>query len=646
MAKSNFTSHDQALESSNEAFLLSEGRPQEHEPKPIVVRPKATLYSKWIQDWWLAEIASLVLGIVAVISICVVLLDYQDKPAPALNAVLGVGITLNTIIAILSTVGRASLLYPVVQCMSQQKWAWFSSRPRPLTDLETFDQGAQGALGSLLLLWSINVRNFVSIGAVLVILGLAIDPLSQQLLRYDLQPVAQLSSPAYVSTALQWATDRQQGQMLHWEKPTTDVLSLVADPPLYTKAAVQAGLLSAFSIINDTEPFCSTGNCTWPTYLSLAVCMRSQDVSEHVQKIQLESKLKQKYFRYFLNEDFYIDENMNGVRLNVSSVATNTPIIDDNTYPDNALNFSQTIAFSDNLYPIADIFVMYNNGSAPEDTRFSAFEILLEWCVQEFSTTVINGIATTTRGKSTNKFTGDRGSFIIGPRFNTTDDFASQSVMSDALADAEYMIANVTHFRLSNYIRKTIKGSVSNVANSNPSWLTTSDAAEAIYRQIDRARDDQLQGDVGQKEDVEKDLRKFFQNIATSLTNDVRTAENHTFATENIWALRSTFMRANGTAWREQAFVRVQWGWIAGPMTLAILSLLFVAITVVQSSRHRQEVWKSSSLATLLALSDEIHSHIGGVRSASENESLLKPTKASMVQVSEGAWRLRSAQDI
>jgi hypothetical protein len=98
------------------------------------------------------------MGAVANIAICLALHQYQNKPAPGLNSFMGVGITLNTITAILSTVGRASLLLPVAECISQQKWAWFSGSVRPLTELEAFDQGSRGAFGSLMLLWRINVQ--------------------------------------------------------------------------------------------------------------------------------------------------------------------------------------------------------------------------------------------------------------------------------------------------------------------------------------------------------------------------------------------------------------------------------------------------------------------------------------------------------
>jgi hypothetical protein len=56
-------------------------------------------------------------------------------------------------------------------------------------------------------------RQVASAGALLLIFGLAVDPLSQQLLHYDLQPLADLSSPAYISTALTWSTTSQDDDM-------------------------------------------------------------------------------------------------------------------------------------------------------------------------------------------------------------------------------------------------------------------------------------------------------------------------------------------------------------------------------------------------------------------------------------------------
>ncbi len=124
-------------------------------------RPWTRFYRNWVTDWWLLELICLVLGTASMVSTVVLLVSYQNKRVPGLNSFLGVNITLNTIIAILGTIGRASLLYSVTECISQQRWAWFSGPAKPLTDLESFDQGSRGAWGSFLLIWKLRVRYFV-----------------------------------------------------------------------------------------------------------------------------------------------------------------------------------------------------------------------------------------------------------------------------------------------------------------------------------------------------------------------------------------------------------------------------------------------------------------------------------------------------
>lgn len=147
------------MEASNEDIQLLQ---MDQSQKSMLLDTKqplrTTFYSAWIQEWWLLEIISLLIGTGSIIAICIVLRHYQDQPSPRLNSIIGVGITLNTIIAILTTAGRVFLLIPVAECISQQKWAWFSGSPKPVTDLETFDRGSRSTWGSLVLLWTVNVQ--------------------------------------------------------------------------------------------------------------------------------------------------------------------------------------------------------------------------------------------------------------------------------------------------------------------------------------------------------------------------------------------------------------------------------------------------------------------------------------------------------
>lgn len=62
---------------------------------------------------------------------------------------------------------------------------------------------------SLQVLTNLIERQIVSLGALLLLLGLVIDPLSQQLLHYEPQNQADLLSPAYISTGYTWSTTSQ-----------------------------------------------------------------------------------------------------------------------------------------------------------------------------------------------------------------------------------------------------------------------------------------------------------------------------------------------------------------------------------------------------------------------------------------------------
>ena len=81
----------------------------------------ATFHAKWVQDWWLAELLSAFIGIVAIVALYILLNHYHNREAPLGNTVFSVNITLNTLISILSTISKAALLLPVSACISQLK---------------------------------------------------------------------------------------------------------------------------------------------------------------------------------------------------------------------------------------------------------------------------------------------------------------------------------------------------------------------------------------------------------------------------------------------------------------------------------------------------------------------------------------------
>jgi len=67
------------------------------------------------------------------------------------------GVTLNTLVAVISAVSKASILYAVSFAIGQAKWTAFS-RHRRLLDFERIDSASRGAPGSLRLLGNTSVR--------------------------------------------------------------------------------------------------------------------------------------------------------------------------------------------------------------------------------------------------------------------------------------------------------------------------------------------------------------------------------------------------------------------------------------------------------------------------------------------------------
>ncbi|KAF2677384.1 hypothetical protein K458DRAFT_436675 [Lentithecium fluviatile CBS 122367] len=633
-------SEERARDTLTEDSLLSDGK--DNESATTKPRSQKSFYIGWVQDWWLVELASLALGNGATIAIVSILLYYQDKPAPHLNSVIGVGISLNTIVAILAAVSRASVLLAVAECISQQKWVWFSGSARPLTELDVFDQGSRGAFGSLVLMWKVKLRNIVSIGALLLVLGLAVDPMSQALLSYETRPQVDTESAAYVDTAYMWDSRSQEDNLLD----TADSSVFQAqDPPLYMKAAVLTGLFASNATINHTPPVCASGNCNWSPYHSLAVCTRWQDVSSHVKHVEVyEERKNTTYSLWSLTDRNFLELGLefSTCQLNMSSAANPEPDAGYAGQP-SAMRFDDSIAFKDSNRPLADVFIVYKNASDANETdgdysggHISALEIVLEWCVQEFNTSVVNGTVVTTRLNSTNAFEKIESGFIGRPLTNP-----NANVSWPAGTD-RYYVPDLVHYSLANHLRKVFNGFV---FRENMYTYRTSDVAEVFWSII---RPGAFPDTRPTEKEIQAGISHLLQNVATSITNVVRNPRYYSGTTGEVepW-FAHTFMQANGTAWRERTFVQVRWGWIAAPVTLVLLSIIFVAVTIVQSSGQAKTymIWKSSLAPTLLALSEELHRQVGGLRSLSENERALKYAKASLRRNEESEWRLHGSLD-
>lgn len=100
------------------------------------------------------EIAALTICITSYLAIVVVASTRHGKPPP----IFPLGVTLNAVVAIFSTLMKTTMLYCASDAISQSKWLWLRRRARSLADVEVYDQASRGPWGALTILRNLRWR--------------------------------------------------------------------------------------------------------------------------------------------------------------------------------------------------------------------------------------------------------------------------------------------------------------------------------------------------------------------------------------------------------------------------------------------------------------------------------------------------------
>lgn len=106
--------------------------------------------------WW-TEILSIAFSLGCIATNAGVLAAFDGRPYRSWR-IAQADITPNAIISILATFTRASFLLTIGETIGQLKWLFFQARPQRVSDLQIFDDASRGPLGSLRLLWRINLH--------------------------------------------------------------------------------------------------------------------------------------------------------------------------------------------------------------------------------------------------------------------------------------------------------------------------------------------------------------------------------------------------------------------------------------------------------------------------------------------------------
>lgn len=141
---------------------------------------------------WLFECFAWLLCVIGIAGIVIILAVEQDKPVPnwtlqSRYVKTKFTVTINSVIALFSTLIKSTLLIPVVASLHQLKWLHFREE-HPLADFKKFDSAGKGPLGSAVLIWSLRGKRLACLGAFLTLAALGLDFTLQQLVTYPLRP--------------------------------------------------------------------------------------------------------------------------------------------------------------------------------------------------------------------------------------------------------------------------------------------------------------------------------------------------------------------------------------------------------------------------------------------------------------------------
>ncbi|KAH0358131.1 hypothetical protein KCU83_g425, partial [Aureobasidium melanogenum] len=193
--------------------------------------------------------------------------------------------SINTVVSTLGVVFKSTLFIAVSAALAQGKWTWFCKRNGPLSTFEAIDAANRDTLESFKLLWSMRGQHLVSAGALVIALGFMVDPFLQAIIS-DYGRLVNLNVSAPNSTR---ATI---GKSNHFDGGTQCVSTwshrypqIDTTPDFAVAAALYDGLNAALSHSYQNVSFtCTSGNCTWTEYTSLAVRSTCFDISSFLKR--------------------------------------------------------------------------------------------------------------------------------------------------------------------------------------------------------------------------------------------------------------------------------------------------------------------------------------------------------------------------
>ncbi|KAF2236905.1 hypothetical protein EV356DRAFT_558030 [Viridothelium virens] len=536
---------------------------------------------------WTSEILSLGLGIGALTGIIALLAHFNGQALPNWPY----DITLNTLIALMATIVNAGIAVSLQSGLSQLKWIGFKSGRRPLADFETFDEASRGSRGVFKLLATARGGVFGSLGAIIAIVSLALGPFAQQIIEYRMRTVAH-PGLANIPRALNYSG------ALPGDSSSTGYV-----PILPMKSAVYNGLFAENNKPAATLPFaCPTGNCTWPTYDTLAVCSECIEISS-------------------VMERYCGPDDTDGGHQNLGSCGWKVP-------QGAVLNSSADVFSMTPFFP-------FSQGDMPYATIMKLVFMGTEsFCVQTLSSSVVNGsLIEDVTDIVYNSTVVDMSSSELIFDSNSNNATTEYPVYINTPSSLPYQVSMGAKLALAGWFSTLFRaGSATRSASSfNRTISSTNPDAVAVNLTVGISS-----GETFFDTDI---VTAFYWNYyqypsgIPLLLSDL--------ATSMTVAFRS-FTGAKGVAGMAEnveSYVHVRWAFLTLPLVVVGGAALFLGCVVWRTKVVESKVWKGSALAMLsCGLDRELRRSFMGTEDMNRVRKLARGANVRLDEDDDGIW--------
>ncbi|KAK0636826.1 hypothetical protein B0T17DRAFT_626773 [Bombardia bombarda] len=182
----------------------------------------------------------------------------------------------NSVISVLTTVGKTAMLGPVASCLSQLKWRHFQLRQQPLRDLQVFDEASRGPWGALLFLTNLRIQTIPSLAAALALvalISLGVEPSAQQILEFSNKDTRLANVTAEIGQAMIYRPNSYALELGNGSSVT-----VVEDNSAATDA-IYGGILG-----NKPPPVFTCPSpaiwCSWSDFSSLGICHSFENLTD------------------------------------------------------------------------------------------------------------------------------------------------------------------------------------------------------------------------------------------------------------------------------------------------------------------------------------------------------------------------------